>query len=223
MMRVYHVVISYVTLGIFIPAFLHWRIYNALNIYQILISFFCSLNILICFWEISLGLNIAHIGTEYSALKKKFNSYQLGAVLDFFSMPLTVKDMFSLKFWSRVWSTYSLYDPSYSNPESYGFFIDVGNGWSTLIPSALYMFGVSFDIMSARSLGVIGILKFYQEFYGTILYFLSYVKNRRYKDRSMLEVFLFVGISNGLWFAFPLLGMYLSLDMINTNSFQMFR
>ena len=138
-------------------------------------------------------------------------------------MPCSVSNIFSSKYWSRVWSTYSLYDPSYANKESYGFFIDVGNGWSTLVPSFLYMIGVSVHtIMPARALGILGVVKFYQEFYGTILYFLSYIFNGRYKGKTTFEVMLFVGLSNGLWFFFPMLGMYLSVVLIYSDSFSIF-
>jgi hypothetical protein len=62
-----------------------------------------------------------------------------------------------------------------------------------------------------------------QEFYGTVIYFLSYVYNGRYKNKPPGEVMLFVGLSNGLWFLFPLLGLYLSVDLIYADSFRMFR
>lgn len=61
-----------------------------------------------------------------------------------------------------MWSTYSLYDPSYSNRESFGFFIDVGNGWTTLLPSALFMWGITYRLLDARLLGLMGCLMFYQ-------------------------------------------------------------
>jgi hypothetical protein len=61
-----------------------------------------------------------------------------------------------------VWSTYSLYDPSYCNRESFGFFIDVGNGWTTLVPSLVFVWGLTYDILEPRALGIMGCLMFYQ-------------------------------------------------------------
>ena len=61
-----------------------------------------------------------------------------------------------------MWSTYSLYDPSYSNRESFGFFIDVGNGWSTLLPSAVFLWGLTYQLLEPRLLGLMGCLMFYQ-------------------------------------------------------------
>ena len=119
---------------------------------------------------------------------------------------------------------YSLYDPSYSNKESFGFYIDVGNGWTTIIPSLLFLYCMitKTPILSARIMGVIGICKFYQEFYGTCLYFLSYIWNKRYQGVSFLTVMLFVGLSNGLWFFLPMLGMYTSYEMIQSNTYDIF-
>jgi hypothetical protein len=221
-MQVFHFVFAYVVLGTVVPVYVHFQTHGLINVHQIMIAFFCSLNILISFWEISLGRHITFINKEYLRLQKKFKNDEFGAVTEFFLMPLSIANIFSSKFWSRVWSTYSLYDPSYSNIQSYGFFIDVGNGWSTLIPSFLFMMGISIEIMPARALGIMGVIKFYQEFYGTVLYFLSYMLNERYRGKTVTEVALFVGLSNGLWFFFPLLGMYLSIDMIYSDSFAAF-
>jgi hypothetical protein len=119
---------------------------------------------------------------------------------------------------------YSLYDPSYSNKESFGFYIDVGNGWTTIIPSLLYLFCIisKTPVLEARLMGLIGLLKFYQEFYGTVLYFSSYIFNKRYQGVSILTVLLFVGLSNGLWFFIPLAGMYTSYEMIQSNNYAVF-
>ena len=76
---------------------------------------------------------------------------------------------------------------------------------------------------SPRTLGVIGIIPFYVEFHGTVVYFTSYILNKRYKGFSTTEVALFVGGSNGLWFVFPLIGCYVCFDMIQTNSMDILR
>lgn len=222
-MQVYHFILTYVLSGIFFPLLLHYNVYHIINIPQILMSFFLTLNILISFWEISLGLNITTILQETKILKKDYTKKEFSAVMKFFFQNLTLFECFSFKFWTKVWSTYSLYDPSYSNRESFGFFIDVGNGWSTLIPSFLFLIGMTYDIIPARALGIIGILKFYQEFYGTVIYFLSFILNKRYQGKTVTEMVLFVGLSNGLWFFFPLLGIMYSIDMIYTDSLKVFR
>ena len=61
-----------------------------------------------------------------------------------------------------------------------------------------------------------------QELYGTCIYFLSFVLNRRYEKLSMFEVVTFVCFANGLWFVLPILGMKASWDLIQTNDFSTF-
>ena len=188
--------------------------------------------------HILIGIYISHIKEELKKLNEKYGNNRMSAVVDFFLTSISIKQIFTLKTWSRIWSTYSMYDPSYANRESFGFFVDVGNGWTTLLPSLLYLIGMTFHnnyyynmmfIMlssssssSAKILGIIGIIKFYQEFYGTCIYFLSFFFNKRHHGKSLFEVILFVGLSNGLWFFFPILGMYASLQLILTNSYEVF-
>ena len=177
-----------------------------------------------------LGLYINHIKAELKVLNEKFGVKRLDAVAEFFLHPITsVSTVFSLKFWSKVWSTYSMYDPSYANKESFGFFVDVGNGWTTIIPSIIWYIVITNhnllypQLFTPFVIGIIGLIKFYQEFYGTCIYFLSFFLNKRQVGKTFFEVFLFVGFSNGLWFFFPLFGMYISYQFIVYNSFDILR
>jgi hypothetical protein len=83
--------------------------------------------------------------------------------------------------------------------------------------------GMTYEIFDPRTLGMMGLIKFYQELYGTCIYFLSYILNKRYKGRSFLEVALFVGLTNGLWFVFPLIGILSCVQLIYSGSFSVFR
>lgn len=222
MFRVAHFLVLFVGISTCVPIFLHYRTFGVISWYQAALAFFLPLNALISVWEIALGIHINLIKSDYQKLQEKHGKNRMGAVVDFFVRPLSISDIFSLKVWSRVWSTYSLYDPSYSNQESFGFFVDVGNGWTTLIPSLVYLYGMTFPILPYQVLGAIGLVKFYQEFYGTVIYFLSFFFNKRYQGKSTMEVALFVGVSNGLWFIFPLIGMYCSWMMIQSNTNQIF-
>mmetsp|Transcript_4436 Transcript_4436/g.10439 ORF Transcript_4436/g.10439 Transcript_4436/m.10439 type:complete len:227 (-) Transcript_4436:200-880(-) len=216
--------VAYVLVTTGIPAGLHYFEHGVIVPLHIAMSFFLTLNILICFWEIVLGMYIRQIKSEYLKLKEKYEKKPMDAVVKFFMAPVSMNDIMNPKYWTKVWSTYSLYDPSYQNHESFGFFIDVGNGWTTIFPSMLWLICMTYhNIVSARIIGFIGIAKFWQELYGTCIYALSFFFNNRQKGRTIGEVVLFVGLSNGLWFVFPLLGIYASWDMINTNTFHAFQ
>ena len=82
---------------------------------------------------------------------------------------------------------------------------------------------MTYDILPAKVLGIVGIIMFYQELYGTCIYFLSFILNQRYIGKTTLEVVLFVGLTNGIWFAFPLVGLYVSVQMILADSLTIVR
>lgn len=114
-MKVFQFLIIFVVITTIGPAILHYFKHSVISNVQIALSFFLSLNSLICLWEISLGLYITHISDDYKKLSKKYEKNRLQCIIDFMVYNLTINEMYSLKYWSRIWSTYSLYDPSYSN------------------------------------------------------------------------------------------------------------
>jgi len=229
--------------GVAGSAYYHYtQLSGVINFYHLALAFFLTLNVLVCLWEIGLGLYIKDIKKYYeNTLLKKYPSRteHFGATVNVFLHRMSLGELFSLKFWSeRVWGTYSLYDPSYSNHESYGFFIDVGNGWSTLLVSMYFLVGMTdtsivrytysvertdTQVIDPLFFGMMGIIFFYQMFYGTIIYFVQFIYHGRYKGRTVFEVALFVGLNNGLWILFPLMGMYCSATMIRSNSFDIVR
>mmetsp|Transcript_1425 Transcript_1425/g.1596 ORF Transcript_1425/g.1596 Transcript_1425/m.1596 type:complete len:87 (+) Transcript_1425:183-443(+) len=79
-------------------------------------------------------------------------------------------------------------------------------------------------ILDPRVLGMIGIASFWQELYGTIIYFTQYIVNRQWRnhDNPMLHIVVLVGGSNGTWIVFPALGIYASYHMIMSNSYDIF-
>jgi len=123
--------------------------------------------------------------------------------------------------WSKMWSTYALYDPSYQNYESFGFFIDFGNGLSTIPPSLL----VNAAMVLPKTLSplLVGLAMYWQVMYGTFIYILSFVFNRRYEGKSLTEVCLFVGVSNGIWVVFPLVGIYSCVVILRDMNLDVFQ
>ncbi|VEU33728.1 unnamed protein product [Pseudo-nitzschia multistriata] len=196
------------------------------------IMFFNNLNVLIAFCEIALGNHIAFIQNHYQKLLKEYRDAKTGkpkkaeylAGFAYLNMPLSLRDLYDGgQKWSQMWSTYSLWDPSYSNPESFGFFIDVGNGWSTIVPCWTWNFAILFPHYFARSntdgtavvlLGFIGACSYWQVLYGTIIYFLSFLWNKRYQYKPLVEVLGFVGFANGIWFFFPIACLWASYKLL---------
>ncbi|MGI9591352.1 MAG: hypothetical protein ACR2P8_08290 [Myxococcota bacterium] len=197
------------------PVAAHAAMHGVVNGWQLALSFFLAINLLICIWEISLWHRIRDIRRWFhmpigDGDRPRGNLY---------TMRISPREFWSTRLWARTWLGYTHWDDGYADPKSCGFAIDVGNGFSTLIPSVLFLIGMTFPIFSPAVLGIVGLLIFYQKFYGTCLYFFQYLYNRRYRGRPLSGVLGVVGGTNGLWFVFPAFGLYVCVRLILENRF----
>mmetsp|Transcript_34684 Transcript_34684/g.42772 ORF Transcript_34684/g.42772 Transcript_34684/m.42772 type:complete len:87 (+) Transcript_34684:587-847(+) len=80
------------------------------------------------------------------------------------------------------------------------------------------------SLLDPRVMGMLGLASFWQEMYGTIVYFTQYIINRqwRHHENSLLQMVLLVGGSNGTWIVFPAMGIFASYQMIMSNSYSIF-
>ncbi|KAL3937785.1 MAG: hypothetical protein SGARI_001990 [Bacillariaceae sp.] len=196
------------------------------NTLGLALLFFNNLNILIAICEILLGKHIGFIQQDYQRLQKQYRGrkdvqeYQAGFA--YLLYPLSLRTLWDGPTWAQMWSTYSLWDPSYSNPESFGFFIDVGNGWSTILPCVLWNIAIVCpEYIHSQQMdtvvGFIGACSYWQVLYGTIIYFLSFLWNKRYVGKPLAEVLGFVGVANGIWFVFPIAALYAAYQILDTK------
>jgi len=86
----------------------------------------------------------------------------------------------------------------------------------------LFGLGMTYEILPARILGILGIAMFWQMLYGTIVYFFQFFNAGRHHGHSPRNIAMFVGGSNGLWFVMPILGLWASVELIMTDSFAVF-
>lgn len=70
--------------------------------------FFNYLNIFIALCEIALGRHAELIKKDYLALKEQFKGKEWDGCLAFLLMPLSVGQIFDMKTWSKMWTTYAL-------------------------------------------------------------------------------------------------------------------
>ena len=192
-----------------------------------MVILYLSVNILICLWEMALFLHIRDIESTFQGYKKKLENGQLPNPLFLFKH-VPFWDAIGSKHWHDVWATYSLLDISYSQEGSFGYNADVGNGFTTIIPSIIFLIGSSNPNLifgaSARQLGFFSALFLYQALYGTIIYFFQFVANARWRDHgvSKLTNTLLVGGTNGFWIIGPLLGLYSCYRMVIDDSVNVF-
>ena len=185
--------------------------------------FFNNLNIFIAICEICLGLEIMFIKAHYQDLCKSFRGNEWAACRKFILEPLTVSQLFDTKTWAKMWSTYSLFDNSYQNHESFGFFIDVGNGYSTIAPCVLLNVAMVYpEKLPHLLVGCVTIASNWQMMYGTLIYALSFVFNRRHEGHNVISVAIFVIFSNIIWVIFPGLAIYAAVTMLKDGNMNVF-
>jgi len=222
-MRIYQLILIALTAGTAAPIALHHRLHGSYDLDQIALAFFLWLNAIIALWELCLFFRIEHIEQQHARFVVDYKGRELDRVIDFFGMKVPLAKIFSPTVWAELWSSYSVFDESYANRKSFGFFIDVGNGFSTLIPAVFAIYAMSYEMISARALGILLVVLNYQIWYGTLVYFASFIFNKRYVGHKPINIAVFVGVINGLWFTFPLWGIYAGINLIYTNSYAFFR
>lgn len=221
-LRVWMVVAAFVMAGAAVPIALHIARFGP-NVGQIILVTFTWINVMIALWEISLNLRISLIERQHTQFVTDYRGRELDRVIDFFTAPIRLRDIVRPSTWAQVWSSYSLFDPAYANRKSFGFWVDSGNGYVTLIPSLLFIYGITFDIMPARTLGIMGLLIFWMMFYGTVLYYVAYFVNKEYVGHTKRNLAIFIGGTNSLWLFAPAWGMVASIILINTDSYGFLR
>ena len=108
------------------------------NLLVTALVFFNALNVQIALIEILLGFHITFIKDEYTRRRSLFKGREMVALWDYATAPITVRELFEPQTWAKMWANYALIDQDYQSHESYGFFIDFGNGLST-IPACLLL------------------------------------------------------------------------------------
>ncbi|MBW1761444.1 MAG: hypothetical protein JRG67_02640 [Deltaproteobacteria bacterium] len=211
-----------VVIGTLFHTWLHQRVHGVYNATQVGLAFFLVINVMIAWWEIALFVCQDQIRSEYEAIKEPYRGREMTRIAEVFARPIPLFRVLSFSQWTTIWSSYSLFDPGYSDRRSYGYNIDVGNGFTTLIPATLFAFGMTLDLMPARVLGIIGVIIFWQMFYGTAVYFFQFFNNGRHKGHSLRDLLLFVGITNLMWFIFPIWGLSTSVRLILDGSYSLF-
>ncbi|NNH68776.1 hypothetical protein HLB23_02610 [Nocardia uniformis] len=221
-LRVWMVVAAFVVAGAAVPIALHIARYGV-NVGQIVLVTFTWINVMIALWEISLNLRISLVERQHKQFVADYRGRELDRVIDFFTAPIRLREIVRPSTWAQVWSSYSLFDPAYANRKSFGFWVDSGNGYVTLIPSLLFIYALTFDIMPARTVGIMGLVIFWMMFYGTVLYYVVYFFNKEYVGHTKRNLAIFIGGTNSLWLFAPAWGMVASIILINTDSYGFLR
>ncbi|CAB9521140.1 expressed unknown protein [Seminavis robusta] len=184
--------------------------------------FFNNLNIFVCFCEIALGAYHSYILRDYQQMKDRYvtNRDEGLAFLDLANMPIPWSRLFDPKLYCRMWASYCFLDAGYHTCESFAFWIDVGNGYSTA-PCCLLM-NAAIAIpqhVSPLLVGCVCLATYWQMVYGTLVYFTAYIWNKRYENKPQAVCWGIVGTANMIWIVFPAIGMYACVSILDKKDF----
>lgn len=201
---------------------LHQHVHGVYNLTQVALACFLVVNVMVNWWEIALLVCQDRIHAEYAEIRDAYRGREWIRVREVFARPIPLLRVLAFREWTTIWSSYSLFDPGYSDRRSFGYNIDVGNGFTTIVPAILFAFGMTFELMPARIFGILGVILFWQMFYGTAVYFFQFFHNGRHEGHSVRDLLIFVGVTNVTWLVFPLWGLCSSIQLIVDGSYRVF-
>ncbi|MXY98092.1 MAG: hypothetical protein F4Z29_10175 [Gemmatimonadetes bacterium] len=191
-----------------------YYVFGDLNVIHSLLSLFFSANLLVCYWEICLFLKRDYIEerTEYWRARQRETGRT--PAVEFLLTRVPLRRILAPTVWADVWATYSQIDGSFSDRRTWGFNVDVANGFFTPLPTLVLYTALTLNIMPAVLAGMLGLVLSWQWAYATSVYGVSFFMAGRHRLITRTELLGYVGVLNAPWVLFGLLGMYVSARLI---------
>ncbi|MBK8678821.1 MAG: hypothetical protein IPN25_09105 [Sphingobacteriales bacterium] len=199
-----------------------YRLYGSFSGVYVVVVWFLILNILVNYWEFILWKKIDLIEATSNKYYQTYINEKATPLAQFMNQKMSFSRFFSASFWSGLWVAYSMYDRSYADKKSFGFAIGVGTGLSTLIPCLILYIGFLYHFFEAKVFGIIMLALMWQMAYGTLVYWFSFIVNKRYELLSKRQNFNIIVGSNISWLIFSLVGIYAAIRLIFDNNFSVF-
>ncbi len=183
-------------------------------------SLYFSINLLICYWEICLYLRRDLVEKRLTYWQERRRETGNNPAIEFLTTRIPVTQVFSSPLWADIWATYSVYDDAYANRRTYGFNVDIANGFATIVPTLVLYAALTTEFLPAVVTGMIGLALCWQWVYMTSIYMASVFIGKQHLNIARNELIIFVLAPNGPWILIPLLGLYIFARMILDGSYQ---
>ena len=213
-MKVWLIAFSFAVLVTGIALALRFWFVGDLNVAHTLLAFFLAVNLMACYWEFCLLVRRATIEDRRQYWDALRSNTQAGPALEFLTMSVPLRQIFSPRVWADMWGVYSLYDASYADKKTYGFNVDVANGVVTPLLSLVLLGTITIPFLPARVAGILGVLLFWQWIYVTSVYVMSFFMAGRHRLISRREILIYIWTPNLFWILLPIFGFYVSVRLI---------
>lgn len=191
-----------------------YYVHADLNVLHCLFSLFFSINLLICYWEACLFLRRDYIEQRTIHWRGRQSETGRAPVGEFLSTRVPWTRVLSPTVWADVWATYSLFDESYADRRTFGFNVDIVNGFLTPVPTLILYTAYTVGFLPAVHAGILGAMLFWQWAYGTSGYLVSFFVAKRQRLITTGEMYTYILAMNSPWVLFALLGLYVSVRLI---------
>lgn len=188
----------------------------------VVLALFLSTNLVICFWEICLFFRRDYIESRTVHWRERRQATGRSSAAEFLTTKVPLKSAFSPTVWADVWATYSAYDDSYADRRSFGFIVDVGNGFITAVPTVILYAAFATEFLSPIAAGILGVMMFWQWTYATSAYLMSFFIAERHRDISRGQLYGLILGTNAPWILCPLFGLYACVRLIVDQSYGIF-
>ena len=153
---------------------LSYGLRGGVSVSYCVLSLFLSLNLLISYWELSLGLRQDLIAARAAYWRARRAETGRSPALAFLTTRISARQMLSLDCWADVWAAYASYDGSYLDRRSYGFNADFANGLFLSLPSLFLYMALTIHWLPAMVTGILGAMLFWHWLCSGSVYWLSF-------------------------------------------------
>ena len=182
-------------------------------IHGLLILFF-SINLVICHWEVCLFFRRDYIEKRAQYWREHRRETGRTSAVEFLIGRVPLTRILSSTTWADVWATYSQFDSSYADRRTYGYNVDIANGFVTPVPTLILFVAFTVDFLPALVAGIVGAMLFWQLTYATSVYWVSFFVAERQSRIGRKDMYIYIWALNCPWVLFALLGLYVSIRLI---------
>lgn len=185
-----------------------------LNVFQGLLTLFFSISLVICYWEMCLFFRRDYIEERAEFWRRRWGDTGKTPAVEFLTTSVPLNRVLSPTVWSDVWATYSMFDSAYADRNTYGFNIDIANGFATPAPTLILYVIYAAGLLPAVAAGILGAMLFWQWVYASSLYLVSFFVGQKQTRITRREFYTYIFSLNAIWVLMPMLGLYVSVRLI---------
>ena len=191
-----------------------YLLHGDLDVFHCLLTLFFAINLVVCYWEMCLFFRRDCIEERSDYWRGRRDDTGRTPAVEFLTTSVPLNRILSPTVWADVWATYSMFDSAYADRNTYGFNIDIGNGFATPAPALILYVTYTDGLLPAVAAGILGVMLFWQWVYGSSLYVVSFLVGRKRARITVRELYLYVFGLNAIWVVIPMLGLYVSVRLI---------